>query len=137
MAAHLAKPQLDVGLVTNDEAAALKFFRDLLGFEDAGEVVLPGVGLIRRLSCGNSVFRIVVPEKPVEQEAVAGSYDAQTGLRYLTLTVTNLEQLVRQAQDAGYPVPVAPLTTRPGVRVAQISDGRGVTVELMQIDEPA
>ena len=69
MAAHLAKPQLDVGLVTNDEAAALKFFRDLLGFEDAGEVVLPGVGLIRRLSCGNSVFRIVVPEKPVEQEA--------------------------------------------------------------------
>ena len=136
MAAHLARPQLDVGLVTNDGEAALKFFRDLLGFKDAGEVRFPGVGLIRRLSCGDSIFRIVVPENPVAHEAVPGSYDAQTGLRYITLTVTNLEEVVRQAEAAGYPVPVPPLTTRPGVRAAQISDGRGVTVELTQIDEP-
>lgn len=137
MAAHLAKPQLDVGLVTNDEAAALKFFRDLLGFEEAGEVRFPGVGLIRRLSCGNSIFRIVVPENPAAHEAVSGSYDVQTGLRYITLTVTNLDELVGQAEAAGYPVPVRPLTIRPGVKAAQISDGRGVTVELTQIDEPA
>lgn len=135
MAANLAKAQLDVGLVTNDGEAALKFFRDLLGFKEAGEVSFPGVGLIRRLSCGDSIFRIVVPETPVANEAVTGSYDAQTGLRYITLTVTNLEEIVQQAEAAGYPVPFPPMTTRPGVRAAQISDGRGVTVELTQIDE--
>ena len=132
MPAKLAKPVLDVGMVTDDGAAALAFFRDLLGFTEAGEVVFPGMGVVRRLACGETTFRILDLEKPAPEHASIGPFADQTGLRYLTLQVTNLDELVEEAVRAGYPNPVPPRELRPGVRVEQISDGKGIFVELMQ-----
>lgn len=136
MTARLGKPQIDVGMVTADLDGALRFYRDILGFTEAGEVDLPGICHIRRLQCGETVFRIVVPANAPERQAHAGAYDAETGLRYLTLTVTNLEEVVAAVKAAGYPVPFPPRQLRPGTVSAQIADGQGVTIELMQIDQP-
>jgi catechol 2,3-dioxygenase-like lactoylglutathione lyase family enzyme len=132
MPAKLAKPVLDVGMVTDDGPAALAFFRDLLGFAEAGEVAFPGMGVVRRLTCGETTFRILDLEKPAPEHASTGPFADQTGLRYLTLQVTNLDEVVEEAVRAGYPNPVPPRELRPGVRVAQISDGKGIFVELMQ-----
>lgn len=132
MPARIAKPVLDVGMVTDDGKAALAFFRDLLGFTEAGEVPFPGIGTVRRLSCGDTTFRILELEKPAPSRASTAAFTDQTGLRYLTLHVSNLDELVAEAVQAGYPNPVPPRVLRPGVRVAQITDGRGITVELMQ-----
>ena len=134
MAVQLSKPQIDVGMIATDIEHALRFYRDLLGFVEVGEVDLPGICHIRRLQCGETIFRIVVPATLPEQQAHTGAYDAETGLRYLTLTVTNLAEIVASAQAAGYPVPFPPKELRPGVMSAQIADGQGVTVELMQIE---
>ena len=41
---------------------------------------------------------------------------------------------VAEIAAAGYPVPVPPRVLRPGVRVAQIEDGEGNALELMQHD---
>jgi len=135
MAARLAKPALDVGLVTTDGDAALRFYRDLLGFPEDGEVPFPGIGLVRRLRCGDSIFRILVLEKAPPHFASVSGFASQTGLRYLTLTISNLEEVVAAARAAGYPVPVPPRALRPGVMVAQIEDGLGTAIELMQMTE--
>lgn len=132
MPAKIAKGILDVGMVTDDGQAALAFFRDLLGFTEAGEVPFPGLGTVRRLSCGETIFRILDLEKAPPSRANTAAFTDQTGLRYLTLHVSNLDELVAEAVRAGYPNPVPPRVLRPGVRVAQITDGRGITVELMQ-----
>ncbi|WOK36713.1 VOC family protein [Sphingomonas sp. C3-2] len=134
MAVELSKPQIDIGMVTTDLDRALRFYRDILGFEEAGAVDLPGIGHIHRLKCGETLFRIVVPANPPERTAHTGGYDAETGLRYMTLMVRNLAEIVSAAETAGYPVPFPPMQLRPGTTSAQISDGQGITIELTQID---
>jgi catechol 2,3-dioxygenase-like lactoylglutathione lyase family enzyme len=134
MAAILTKPALDVGLVTAEGEKALAFYRDLLGFPPDGEVPFPGLGVVKRFRCGESIFRILVLEKPPAAEASTAGFATQSGLRYITLTVANLDELVEAARAAGYKVPVAPRELRPGVRVAQIEDGLGTAIELMQTE---
>jgi catechol 2,3-dioxygenase-like lactoylglutathione lyase family enzyme len=132
MTARLAKPALDAGIVTTDGDVALRFYRDLLGFPEDGEVPFPGVGVVKRLKCGDSILRILVLEKAPPHRASTEGFASETGLRYLTLTVENLEEVVAAVAAAGFPVPVPPRPLRPGVTVAQIEDGLGTTVELMQ-----
>jgi catechol 2,3-dioxygenase-like lactoylglutathione lyase family enzyme len=133
MPAKLAKNCLDVGLVTTEGESALRFYRDLLGFTEDGEVPFPGTGVVKRLRCGDSVFRILVLEKAPPHSASKEGFASQTGLRYLTLTVENLAEIVDDVRAAGLPVPVPPRSLRPGVTVAQIEDGLGTAIELMQL----
>jgi lactoylglutathione lyase len=130
---ELTKPVLDAGLVTADGDAALRFYRDLLGLPEDGEVQFPGLGRVKRLKCGNSTLRILILEKAPAHSASTAGFASQTGLRYLTLTVAHLDAIVAEVQAAGYPVPVPPRELRPGVRVAQIEDGQGTAIELMQV----
>jgi len=134
MPVELTKQALDVGLVTTDARKSLEFYRDLLGFAEDGEVQFPGLGVVKRLRCGQSIFRILVLEQPPAARASIDGFAAQTGLRYITLTVANLQEVVDAVAGAGFPVPVPPRPLRPGVTVAQIEDGQGTAVELMQLD---
>ncbi|MGH6782073.1 MAG: VOC family protein, partial [Sphingomonadaceae bacterium] len=122
-----------VGLVANDRAKALAFWHDLLGFPVLGELSFPGMTVIR-LGVGDAVLRIVVPDAPVARTASTDGFASETGLRYVTLQVTNIEAVVAAARAAGYPVPHPPREIRPGTWAAQIEDGAGATVELQQVD---
>lgn len=133
MTANLAVPRIDVGLVANDRAAALAFWQELLGFPLLGEISFPGMTVIR-LGVGDAVFRVVVPDTPVTRTASTDGFASETGLRYVTLQVTNLVEIVEAAKAAGYPVPHAPREIRPGTWAAQIEDGAGATVELQQVN---
>jgi predicted enzyme related to lactoylglutathione lyase len=133
MGIKLTRPALDAGIVTNDGDAALRFYRDLLGLPELGEISFPGLGVIRRLQVGESILRIVVLDRPASRLASTDGFASQTGLRYLTLSIANLHEVVAAAQEAGYPVPTPPRELRPGTWVAQIEDGLGTTIELMQV----
>ena len=134
MAARLVKACLDVGLVTTKdaEADAVRFYEGVLGFVHDFDVPFPGMGIVKRYNCGDSVFRLFVLEKPAAHANSTDGLASQTGLRYITLTVSNLDELVGDAEQAGFPVISAPRLLRPGMRNAVIEDGMGVTVELMQ-----
>lgn len=134
MTADLASARLDAGIVANDRSAALAFWHDFLGFPVLGELAFPGMSIVR-LGVGDAVLRIVIPDAPPLQMASVDGFASETGLRYITLQVTNLDAIIADARARQYPVPYPPRETRPGTFVAMIEDGAGITVELQQTSD--
>ena len=132
MTAKLAKQALDVGIVTHKGDEALAFYRDLLGFAQLDDIEMPGVGLIHRLQCGQSILRVLVPEEEPEDCAAEGGLTGRAGIRYLTLEVENLRDVVALAESAGIEITVSPIEARPGRLFAQLRDPVGNLVELAQ-----
>ncbi len=134
MAVKLQKAALDAGIVTVDGDRAAHFYGEVLGLAPAGEVQLPGIGLVRRYAVGDSTLRVFVPQARPQHEGSRDGMASQTGIRYLTLMISNLDEVVASIAAAGYKVPVAIRELRPGVRVAQVEDADGNAIELMQQD---
>jgi len=94
--------------------------------------VLPDIGHIRRYQIGENILRVFVPFKGPASLGSRDGFASQTGFRYLTFKVENLADIVCEVEAAGYKITVPVVELRPGVKVAQIEDKEGNTVELMQ-----
>lgn len=132
MAVQLVKRWLDAGIVTKDPDTAHRFYAEVLGLPLQEEREIPGHGTVRRYAVGDSVLRVFVPSTEPATEGSRDGFASQTGIRYLTLYVSNLEQVVADVGAAGFKVAVAVRELRPGVRVAQVEDADGNAVELME-----
>ena len=130
----LAGPALDVGVVTNSLEAQLGFYCGVLGFPKTGEVAVPGVGTIHRLSAGASVLRLMVPEQAAAATDNSGFFSGTSGIRYIALKVSGLADVVAQIEAKGFRTIVPTRELRPGVHVAIIGDADGNAVELMEED---
>ncbi|MBW2939906.1 VOC family protein [Zhongshania aquimaris] len=128
----LAKPVLDAGIVTKDMESAHRFYGTTLGLTVAGEIDIPSYGLVRRYTVGDSTLRIYLPTKEPNSEGSRNGFATQTGIRYLTLYVCNLDDATDAVKNAGFKIAVAVRELRPGVRVSQVEDADGNTVELME-----
>lgn len=131
MTAKLAKPALDLGVVTGDIARALAFYQDTLGFAKDSEVAFPGVGTLHRLRVGESFFKLLAPQSPPTARNPGGGITGGVGLRYVTFQLTNLDETVEACRRSGAKVAVEPRPLRPGVRMAMVEDPDGNTVELL------
>jgi catechol 2,3-dioxygenase-like lactoylglutathione lyase family enzyme len=132
MGIALTKRAIDLGIVTTDGAAALKFYRDTLGFTHEADTPFPGGGTMHRLWCGDSLIKVVVPAKAPEVRPVGGGIAGATGYRYWTISVSNLHDLVAACRDGGYRVRVDASEIRPGVTIAIVEDPDGNWVEFLQ-----
>lgn len=134
MGARMAKPALDVGLVTADAEKLLRFYEAVAGFERQPALTLPGIGTIHKLACGHSILRILVPPTPPEppESGGAASFSSRTGIRYLTLEVDDIEAAVEAVRAKGGSVALPPFELRPGRRVSQVADPDGNMIELGQ-----
>tara|TARA_Y100000294_G_C8335104_1_gene248332 strand:+ start:167 stop:574 length:408 start_codon:yes stop_codon:yes gene_type:complete len=132
MPIELTKQAIDLGIVMLDGDAALKFYRDTLGFEHEGDIPHPLGGTMHRLWCGDSLIKIMVPEEEPAGRAAAGGIPAATGYRYWTISVSNIEKLVTACKEGGYTVRVEPTEIRPGVTFAMVEDPEGNWVELLK-----
>jgi glyoxylase I family protein len=132
MGVELTKDSIDLGIVIHDPEASLKFYRDTLGFQDAGSNPMPGGGgTMYRLMCGTSMIKLVHPEKEGASPArggIAGGF----GYRYWTMSVSNLEALTAAIGEAGYKIRVAPTEIRPGTSISIVEDPDGNWVEFLQ-----
>ena len=131
MAANLTKDSIDLGIVTTDPNAAVGFYRDVLGFEDQGEMPMPG-GTMHRLACGTSVIKIVALRSTPPATAPPGGIQGATGYRYWTISVSNLGELVTACEAAGRKVVVPVTELRPGITIAIVEDPDGNWVEFLQ-----
>lgn len=128
MAVVISKAALDAGILTNNGDKMLAFYRDVLGLPEEPAIPYPGMGTIHRFTFGNSVLRIVVADATLENVA-GGTFTSRNGLRYLTLSISNLDEVVADCKAFGSPVPVDIRDLRPGVRCAQVQDPDGNFVE--------
>jgi glyoxylase I family protein len=132
MTIQLSKDSIDLGIVTGNPESMLEFYRDTLGFEFQGEMPMPGGGKMQRLLCGTSLIKLVTPGKLPENQAAPGGFAAATGLRYWTISVSNLDALTQKCADGGVPVAIPLTEVRPGVRISIVEDPDGNWVEFLQ-----
>lgn len=134
MSVEFSRNAIDVGVVTNNEPAMLSFYQGLLGFADAGEVTLPGFGVLKKLRFGESVLKLLIAERKAEIGATP-SFAARSGFRYLAFEVRDLVGVVRQCRDMGCTILNDVMTLRPGVMAAMVADPDGNAVEFLEIEQ--
>jgi catechol 2,3-dioxygenase-like lactoylglutathione lyase family enzyme len=132
MAVELRKDSIDLGIVVKDSAAALAFYRDLLGFEHVADIPMPGLdGTMHRLRCGTTTVKLVKLAENPSVEAPPGGIGGATGYRYFTIQVTNLAEVTQQCKDAGVRVLVDGAEIRPGLSITMVEDPDGNWVEFV------
>ncbi len=133
MGLRLAGGGIALGIVVADSEEALGFYRDFLGLEHVEDLPMPigSGGTMHRLQCGDSQLKLVrFDEQP--PSATGRGIDGALGYRYVTLSVTNLDEMAAACADAGVPVATPVTEIRPGVRVMIIEDPDGNWVELIE-----
>ena len=133
MAVQLAKSAIDLGIVITDSEKALAFYVGVLGFEHQADTPMPigGGGTMHRLMCGDSMIKLVnLTNTP--QAAAPGGIPGATGMRYFTMQVTNLTEMMAACVAAGVTVAVPESEIRPGISIGMVEDPDGNWVEFVQ-----
>lgn len=131
MAVELKKNGIEVGIVTEDPEALLKFYRDTLGFVFEMKWDVPGGNTMYRLKCGDCIIKIVQPKNPPPAKAPPGGIDAATGYRYWTIHISNMDSALEDVRNGGYTVVVPAMEIAPGVKIAIVEDPDGNWVEFV------
>lgn len=134
MPAIISKPAIDIGIIAQDIAAMLTFYRDTLGLEFEAAIPMPGGGTMNRFKVGDSVVKVIELDPAPPALAAPGGIRGATGYRYWTITVSNLADCVQQVAAAGHKIVVPAKEIRPGVTIAIVTDPDGNWVELLQND---
>jgi catechol 2,3-dioxygenase-like lactoylglutathione lyase family enzyme len=141
----MAGKSIAVGLVVSDGAKALAFYRDALGLTYEGETPLFDGAVVHQVVSGVSTIKIFVPatrpdahaspetgETDLDPRGALNSIMAGRGLRYLTIDVADIDEVVGKCRAGGYRVPVPVQEFGPGSQIAVVADPDGNWVELAQ-----
>lgn len=134
MPVQLAKSAVDLGIVISDSERSLAFYCGLLGLDHVADMPMPvgGTGTMHRVQCGDSLLKLVCYEtRP--PAAAGGGIQGALGYRYLTLLVSNLDEMMQECADAGVTVAVPITDLRPGVRIGMVEDPDGHWVEFVEM----
>jgi catechol 2,3-dioxygenase-like lactoylglutathione lyase family enzyme len=133
MGVELKKQALDLGIVSTNQDDMVAFYRDVLGLEARGQLKFPGM-LIEQLGCGESNVKIVRMDRDPKQIAAPGGLGGATGMRYFTLWISNLDEVLAACAASGAKVAVPVTPAGPNARLAIVEDPDGNWVELVQQD---
>ena len=134
MAWTITKAGFDVGLVTTNGDTMLAFYRDVVGLEFEATMALEALGIARmdRLRCNDSTLKLVTPTTDVP-DGPGGGIAGCTGMRYLTISVDDVDAAVAACEAAGAPVVWPRQEGRPGVVIAMVEDPDGNWLEFIQM----
>lgn len=130
MALELSRNAIDIGIVTKDAAASATFWSEVVGLPELGPLRMDGFDL-RRFQVGDCILKIVQFDDAPPQDAPTGPLGAATGIRYWTISVTDLAPILAACEKAGRPVVEGPTEMRPGVSIVLIEDPDGNLVEFV------
>ncbi len=131
MGIGLSKQALDVGIVTTNFEKMMDFYVGALGFVPTEANTYPGAGTVQRLDIGDSILRLLAVETEPPHTSPDGLRDS-TGIRYLTLNVSDINEAHAACQSAGVHVVGPPAELRPGVFSVRAQDPDGNWIEFMQ-----
>jgi lactoylglutathione lyase len=132
--AHLVKPTIDIGIVTTNQQAMVDFYGGVVGFPALSDVPMDGF-VVKRFQVGDCVLKIVTFDEEPGSVHPTGLLGDSTGLRYWTVSVSNLDAILTAVQVAGQKVVEGPTEVRPGVTIALVTDPDGNLVEF--VNRPA
>jgi catechol 2,3-dioxygenase-like lactoylglutathione lyase family enzyme len=135
MPVQLAKSAVDLGVVVRDGERSLSFYCGLLGFEHVGDMPMPigGGGTMHRVQCGDSLLKLICFDS-TPSAAAGGGIPGALGYRYVTMIVSNLDEVMQACAEAEAEVAVAvPISQiREGVRIGIVEDPDGNWVEFVE-----
>ena len=133
MANKFTKAGFDLGMVTSKGDQMLTFYRDVIGMEFEATISMEalGVAAMHRLWANESLLKIVVPTKDVAEGADGGMMGA-TGMRYFTLSVSDVQAALDSCRAVGAPIIWDRREARPGVVVGMVEDPDGNWVEFIE-----
>ena len=121
---------LEVGYVSAD-AGLVDFYTTVLELTALEPLVFP-VGTLHRLQIPGGLLKVLVP---TEEPAVApdtGAFTDTRGLRYITVRVSDLDDVLARAIEHGGTVVLEPMDVGGGSRLAILRDPDGNTFEVAQ-----
>jgi catechol 2,3-dioxygenase-like lactoylglutathione lyase family enzyme len=130
MPAALAKPAFDLGIVTADIDASLRFYRDLLGFVPLMTMPTAG-GDLHLLIAGEMLIKLL--DAPGAPAGAKGDIPDATGFRYLTFWITNLDELLGELTAAGVEVLREPFVVVTNTTAVLVYDPDGNVVEFLEV----
>ena len=133
MTVSLAKNSIDLGIIIQDADASLHFYRDVLGLELVGVVNLSDGATMYRLVCGESILKLIKHDPVPTTTSPPGGWKVAIGIRYFTLSISNLAEVTAACADAGYDVIWNMQEVRPGVTVSMVEDPDGNWVEFLSV----
>jgi predicted enzyme related to lactoylglutathione lyase len=119
----------EIGLVSRDDRL-VRFLAEVFGLERLEPQGYP-VGTLHRLMTPGAVIKVMVPNEPPLEQA-AEPFLAVTGLRYLTMTVDDLDAVLARCRQWEGQVLQEPFEFQPGKRIAVIADRDGNVIEVLQ-----
>ncbi|MDT2005805.1 VOC family protein [Rhodococcus opacus] len=134
MAAKLVKPTIDIGIVTTNQDAMVEFYGNVVGLPALPDVPMNGF-LVKRFQVGDCVLKLVQFDEEPAGRSVPGVLGDSTGLRYWTVSVSNLDEVLSAVEAAGQKVVDGPTEVRPGVSIALVTDPDGNLLEF--VNRPA
>jgi catechol 2,3-dioxygenase-like lactoylglutathione lyase family enzyme len=123
------KQNIDLGIVVNDPTDCLAFYCDILGLEKTEEITM-GLGTLHRLQYGNSDVKLLVPKKEIDSGPVG--LQAQQGMRYFTMVISNLAEVVDKLTSENVPFEIPLTEIRPGTSIAMVRDPAGNVLEFVE-----
>jgi predicted enzyme related to lactoylglutathione lyase len=114
---------LEVGIVVRDLESVTPFYRDGLGLVHLTDREIPP-GIQRRFQCGGGILKMLQPKEPPTGSNPNDGFDNTTGLRWFTLSVKDIEQVIERCVTLGGRV-VHPLTNWKGTKVVMVEDPAG------------
>ena len=132
---HLAKQQLDVGIVASDPKATVDFYRDVLGLKQLPSAPLTRDLVQHRLRVGKHLIKVNehAPLPPRQR----GGTERAVGMRLLAFILDDLDAVVARIERAGRRFDALPVRDSLPYRVGFTQDPEGNVLELVGLREPA
>ena len=128
---QLTKDGIDLGIVVSDIEKALAFYRDFLGLPYERSLPMSKTTTLHFLKAGSTSIKLWELTEPPAAAGTTWPLDAQLGMRYITLSVSNLAEIVDGAGD-DVKVIMGATDLMPGIKIAMLADPDGNAVELLQ-----
>src|SRR4051794_36983000 len=132
MAVQLTKDSFDLGIVVADIEASLAFYRDFLGLPFQRVMPMSKTTKLHFLAAGTGAIKLWEVTEPPAPNQKGWPLEGAPGFRYITLSISNIDEVVDAAGSASIEVRVPVTELMPGVKIAILADPDGNSVELLQ-----
>jgi predicted enzyme related to lactoylglutathione lyase len=115
----------EIGIVVRDIETVTAFYRDGLGLPHVADLPIP-IGLQRRFAYRDSIIKLLqLDDAPTTSNPPGGVTGGATGLRWLTLQLPDLEEVLERSEAAGGKVAMPIQQWKDGSKFMILEDPEG------------